>query len=102
MLSPITFAPIGDSIYAGETDYCSTKNDLDSKEVRQFKERALARHENFNQRLKCYKILTDKYRHGRTIKEAPKLPHGFAFRAVCLLVMFQLENGSTRLLDPYP
>ena len=92
---------IADGIYASEPDYCS-KNDLDSKEVRKFKNRVLARHENFNQWLKCYKILTDKYRHGRKIANKPELPHGDAFCCVCLIVMVQIKNGSTYLLDPYP
>ena len=99
---PVGTKAIADGIYVSEPEHVSTKNDLDSKEVRKFKNRALARHENFNQRLKCYKILSEKYRHGRKVKNQPEIPHGIAFRFVCCIVSFQLENGATRLLDPYP
>ena len=86
---------IADSAYAFLLDYVSTKNDLDSKELRNFKNRVSARHENFNQRLKCFKILDHKYRHGRKRinQQTEHIPHGVAFPAVWVLLMFQLENG---------
>ena len=93
---------IADQIYAPERDYVSTKKDLDSKEVRLFKNRVCARQENFNQRIKCFKILSTKYRHARAINGPPELPHKFAMRACCAITQIAINNGSTRLLDPYP
>lgn len=40
---------IGDSGYSGEPDFISTKTE--------FEDRTMARHETFNQRLKCFAIL---------------------------------------------
>jgi hypothetical protein len=48
---------IGDDGYRGEPDYISTKNEFDPREVAEFKERVLARHESFNQRLKIFNCL---------------------------------------------
>jgi len=95
---------IGDGIFSAvsERDYISTKNDLDPRSLRQFKNRALARHETFNQRIKCFEVLTKPYRHNRRIAGDPAIPHGVAFRSVCVLVMFQIENFSTRLFDAFP
>lgn len=86
---------IADGIYAAEPNYISTKNDLDDKPVWQFKNRTLARHENFNQRLKCFNVLKHRYRHGVD-------RHGKTFRACCVLLVFEIENGNTTLLNPYP
>ena len=85
---------IGDKGYRGEPDFISTYNDFDPPELIEFKGRALARHETFNQRIKCYKCLSTSWRH-------KKIPHEHAFRAVCVLTMIQIENGSTTLFDPY-
>lgn len=93
---------IADGIFAPEKEHCSTKNDLDPKPLAQLKYRACARHESFNQRLKCFNCLHKMpYRHGRTLKNAPHLPHSVAFRACCLLVQVQLDNGSTHLFDAW-
>jgi DDE superfamily endonuclease len=103
---PIGARLIADGIYASEPEYISTKNDLDSEEIRQFKNRAMARQENFNQLLKVFEVLNKVYRHGvkesANIEESDNIPHGESFRACCVLTMFQLENKSTHLLDPYP
>ena len=59
---------IADSAYTGKTEQekaiLAVPNPLDSKEVRQFKDDARARHENFNQKLKEYKCLSTTARHG--------------------------------------
>ena len=97
---------IADGIYKAETQHISTKNDLDTKELRQFKDRAEARQENFNQRLKCFGALKQVYRHGiaesESMADTDNIPHGCTMRACCSLTMFQIENFSTHLLEPYP
>jgi len=92
---PGTKKAIGDSGYRGEPELISTRNGLDSKEVTQFKDRTLARHENFNQRLKCFACLCQPFRHGVD-------NHGYAFKACCVLVMYEVETGGTSFSDAYP
>ena len=94
---------IADQIYAPKTDYCSTRNDFDPKHLIQLKYQACARHETFNQSLKCFACLDkEPYRHGQKMKgDEPHLPHGVTFRACCLLVQVQLNNGSTPLFDAW-
>lgn len=86
---------IGDSGYSGEPDVISLKNDFDPKELSEFKNRVTARHETNSQRLKTYKVLTKAFRHHVD-------NHGIAFRAVCVMVMCQMEHGHGLLFDPCP
>jgi hypothetical protein len=86
---------IGDSGYKGEEEYISTENDLDPNEVDYFKNRVLSRHESFNCRLKKFKILEHRFRHG--IEN-----HHVAFDAVCTVVLYNMENGDKSLFNPYP
>ena len=86
---------IGDKGYRGEPDLISTRNEFDPEEIAEFKDRALARHETFNQRLKCFKCLSTRWRHGVA-------NHKVAFEACCALVLLQIRSGSTTLFDPYP
>lgn len=72
----------------------STHNEFDSKEFAYFKERVKARHETFNQRLKNFDCLSTKFRHGID-------NHKEAFEAVCVIVMYEIENGGSSLFDPY-
>ncbi|CAB9516751.1 hypothetical protein SEMRO_804_G204910.1 [Seminavis robusta] len=94
---------LADDIYQSEREYVSTKNDLDPKPISKFKDRVLSRHENFNQRVKCFGILKHKFRHrGFPSEEMLLEHHRQATHAVCALVQLQLNNGTQRLLDPYP
>jgi hypothetical protein len=78
---------VGDSGYIGEAPDITTVNrDKDSKEVRDFKNRVRARHESFNGRLKSFKILDERFRHGK-----PK--HQMVFEAICVLCQYDMENG---------
>ena len=86
---------IADKGYRGEPDIISTFNEFDTREMWEFKDRAQARHETFNQRLKCYKILAKPFRHGVE-------NHRVAFEACCAVVSYQIESGGTSLFDPYP
>ena len=75
---------IADTIYADPT--CSIRNPLDTPEVKLFKKRARARHENFNGRLKIFGVISGKFRHGHE-------KHKSVFEAVCVITQYQLENG---------
>ncbi|CAB9525588.1 unknown protein [Seminavis robusta] len=85
---------IGDKGYKGEPDLISLRNEFDPEEIAEFKDRASARHESFNQKLKCFKILSVPFRHGVA-------NHKMAFEAVCVVVMFQIECGGASLFDAY-
>jgi len=86
---------IADGIYAPEPDFVSFKNDLDPQEIRHFKNRVCARHENFNGFLKQWGVLKTKFRHRVEL-------HSTCFRAVCTIAMHQIDTGGYSLLDPYP
>jgi DDE superfamily endonuclease len=77
----------GDGGYRGCPDIISTPNPRDPEDLRVFKKRARARHETFNARLKCFKCLAETFRHGVAT-------HQTLFFAVCVIVQFQMENGS--------
>jgi DDE superfamily endonuclease len=85
---------IGDKGYRGETEIVSTRNEFDPPEIAEFKDRVLARHETFNQRLKVWGCLNVKWRHSLDL-------HKMAVEAICALTMYQIDNGSTSLFDPY-
>jgi hypothetical protein len=78
---------IGDNGYRGENFFISTPNPYDSKDVKEFKRRTLARHESFNGRLKNFKILDTRFRHG--MKE-----HKIVFEAIAVICQYQMENES--------
>ena len=73
----------------------SGKNDMDSREVANFKEQALARHENFNSLLHKWRVLDTVFR-GHDLDE-----HQLCFEAVAAIVYYQLDNGCYNLLDPF-
>ena len=83
---------IGDRGYDGQ-EKISAKNLRDPKPFRQFKARALARHETFNGRLKMYNALNYVYKH-----DVDK--HKFVFQAICVTVQYQMDNGSP-IFDVY-
>ena len=78
---------IGDNGYRGEVDVISTPNTHDPPELRKFKGRARARQESFNARIKNYKALDERFRHGIA-------KHEIVFEAICVICKYQLENGS--------
>lgn len=86
---------LGEKGCRGEPDFMSIKNEFDPEEIAEFKDRAMARHETFNQRLKCFKCLSTPWRHGHE-------NHKIAFEACCAIVMFKIKTGKTRFLDPHP
>ena len=72
--------------YRGGGKCVSTVNSLDSDELNEFKTRALARHENFNARLKRFKILREKFR-------CSHKKHGVVFDSVCCLCQLEMMFG---------
>jgi hypothetical protein len=78
---------IGDSGYIGEPVVISTPNVHDPVALRKFKSRARARHESFNGRLKNFKCLDERFRHGVD-------QHKVVFEAICVICQYQLETGS--------
>jgi hypothetical protein len=85
---PVGTKAIADRGYTGEEckEKLSIRNRRDSDALRQFKKRVRARHENFNARIKVFKILEERFRHG--VKR-----HQAIVEAVCVLVQYDMENG---------
>lgn len=83
---------IADKGYSGQAKL-SAKNPRDPKPLRQFKSRALARHETFNGRLKMFGALSQCFKH-----DVDK--HIFVFEAICVTVQYQMDNGSP-IFDVY-
>jgi len=71
----------------GEKLIIATPNSHDDPEVREFKSRALARHETFNGKIKLFRCLSHRFRHG--IEK-----HKIAFEAACVIGVYMIENGS--------
>ena len=78
---------IADLGYRGEKKIIAVPNSHDVAEVRDFKGRARARQESFNKKIKNYKVLSEKFRHGVE-------KHQMCFQACVVLAQYQLENGS--------
>lgn len=85
---------MGDLAYTGDP-FCITKNVFDTPEMRNYKNRSMARMENINLRFKRFKCLTQKFRHGL---EA----HKVVFEAIAVIVQTELDVSDNPLLDPYP
>jgi hypothetical protein len=65
----------------------SWPHEHDSKEANNFKSRVRLRHETFNGRMSFFGTMTQTWRH--TDEQL-----GFAFRAVAVIVQYQMNNGS--------
>ena len=78
---------IADSAYRKSKDVVTTRNPRDDPDVRRLKTRARMRHEGFNGRLKTFKSISGKFRHGLG-------KHKEVFEAVCVIAQYQMENGS--------
>ena len=77
---------IADQGYKGEYDTLLLSNPLDGKEVREFKERASARHETFNKSLKEFKILSTRFRSHYS-------KHQQVFHAALVLTQLDMDTG---------
>lgn len=78
---------IADLGYRGEKELLSVPNSHDPEELRKFKSRARARQESFNGRITFFNVIGHVFRH----KEVEK--HEKCFKAVCVIVQYQMENG---------
>lgn len=76
---------LGDSAYKSSKK-ATVKKRTDSQDLRDFKNRALARHETFNGRIKTFGCLSNVWRHD--LKK-----HRTAMEVVCILVQYDMENG---------
>jgi hypothetical protein len=76
---------IADKGCRGEPHILSTPNLHDSRTVKIYKNRARARHESYNKRLKDFKMLKEQYRHGIS-------NHIISFEAICVLIQVDLES----------
>ena len=72
---------------ADERKLFALPNPLYPPELMNFKSRARCRHESFNGRIKVFECLSDTFRHGVE-------KHKIAFEAVCVIVQYQMDNGS--------
>jgi DDE superfamily endonuclease len=64
-----------------------TSSSLDAEAVRRLKSGAKARHESFNGKLKNFAVVLDRWCHKIN-------KHAIAFKAVCVICQYQMENGS--------
>lgn len=82
---------IADGAYSGFREV-SIPNHADDKKLKNFKSRARLRHETFNARIKSFGCLQNTFRHGMK-------KHKIAFEAVCVIVQYQMDNGTSSLFD---
>ena len=61
-------------------------DEFDDKQVRKFKQRVHARHENFNAQIKVFNALTVPFHHGID-------KHAVVFDCVCILIQYEMEQG---------
>jgi len=68
------------------TGKLAIRNPYDSDALKEFKRRVRARHENFNARIKHFRVLDERSRH-------PLEKHKTVLEAACVLQQYDLENG---------
>ena len=85
---------VADKGCRGECALLSMPNSSDTAEVREFKGRALARHEKFNGQIKNFGCLSGQFRHHQDGFEK----HQLCFEAVVVICQHQLENGSPSMV----
>lgn len=82
---------IGDSAYQGEPEKISTSMEEQQSTTKEFFARAKSRQETLHSRMKFFKILDGRFRHGKGSEEKMKY-HKTCFEAVLILVQYGLEN----------
>jgi hypothetical protein len=89
---------IADGIYGAEedSDLVSTKNPFDPREVDKLKDRASARHEAYNNKLKRWNVLAHRFRHSDLTF------HRQCFEAVNVVCCVQMDNHTSTLFDAFP
>jgi hypothetical protein len=82
-----------DSGYVSVPKQLTTLRNAHSADVKELITRAKARMETFNSRMSRYKVLSDRFRHGKGTKKRLAL-HKTCAEACCVLVHYGMENGS--------
>lgn len=82
---------VADMGYQNE-DQVNVRNELDNNEVKAFKERARARHESYNEKIKCFKVLSETYRHALDT-------HRIVFESVCVIVQYKMDNNENNMFN---
>jgi DDE superfamily endonuclease len=82
---------IADQGYKAES-MLSTRNPMDSEEVKELKRRAKARHETFNGLLKNFQILSQRFRTTNGGEHHRLNRHKTVFEGCCVLVMYEIED----------
>lgn len=82
---------IGDGGYKGDPKKVATRNSDDDPEVRDLKERAKARQETVNARLKNFGVLRNPF---RTVGDQRLEKHKSVMEACLVIVQYELDNGS--------
>lgn len=90
---PVGKKAIGDSGYAGMPDKVTVTKDGQSKALKQFLGRAKNRQESLHTRLKSFNVLSGCFRHGKGTESKLEL-HKTCVEAVCVIVQYDMENGS--------
>ena len=82
---------VGDRGYetsiAAEMDRIAFKRNEDPIELKKFKARVMCRHETVNARIKNFHCTSGTFRQGKD-------SHQSAFKAVCVIVQYQIDNGA--------
>lgn len=86
-LIPLNKKVIGDNGYNGLGEILRRTNRGDDEVVRRFKQRARCRQESVNSRIKSFRCLQIPFHHQLEF-------HNDVFGAVCIVVQYQLDNGS--------
>jgi len=85
---------IGDEGYVGE-EKAATRNEFDTAEVKELKNRAKARQESVNQKLKSFEILRNPF---CTTGQLRLERHQAAVEACLVIIQYELDNGSRKLM----
>jgi hypothetical protein len=86
---------IGDKVYVGEPDKATTRNEFDPPEFKDLKRRAKARQKSVNSKLKAFGILKNIF---RTTGKQRLEKHQLAFEACLVIVHYELDNKSRKLM----
>ena len=81
---------IADSAYEGLPEKVTVKRPGHTVQVFRFLDRAQNRQESYHSRLKAYKILTDRFRHGTSSQDKMDL-HKMAVEAVAVIVDYDMK-----------
>ena len=81
---------VGDSAYEGIPEKVTVKRQGHPKDILEFLNRAQNRQETYHSRLENYKILTHRFRHGKSSDDKMDL-HRMAVEAVAVIVEYDMK-----------